>query len=99
MYYSELAHIYAELEKTAKRLAKIDIISNFLKKCSEEDLNRVIYLIQGRVFPHYDERKYVIENVLGGIISPFKSEDEARMEVSYIKNGKIFLEINEDAMK
>ncbi len=57
MYYSELAKIYSELEGSNKRLDKIEIISNFLKKCNNDDLSRVIYLIQGKVFPHYDERK------------------------------------------
>lgn len=57
MLYSELASVYEKLEATTKRLEKKDIIAEFLKKCSEKDLENVMYLLQGRVFPVTDERK------------------------------------------
>jgi len=47
MYYEELANIYSELGKTTKRLEKVDIISEFLKKVSKDELSKVIYLLQG----------------------------------------------------
>jgi DNA ligase-1 len=57
MDYLELVDVYKELEKTTKKLEKSDIISKLLKKASIEDLEQVIYLIQGKVFPNWDERK------------------------------------------
>ncbi len=57
MHYSELIGVYSELEKTTKRLDKVEIISNFFKKCNDEDLSKILYLMQGRLFPHYDERE------------------------------------------
>lgn len=57
MEYSELCKIYEELEKNSKRLAKIHIISEFIKKTHKDDLPVIALLIQGRLFPNWDERE------------------------------------------
>jgi len=57
MLYSELVKIYQELERTTKRLKKTDIIADFIKNINEKELKNVIYLLEGRVFPEWDERK------------------------------------------
>ena len=57
MDYLDLVNVYEELEKTTKKLEKSDIISRLLKKASVEDLEQIMYLIQGKVFPNWDERK------------------------------------------
>jgi len=57
MKYEELVEIYEKLESTTKRLEKTFIISKFLKKISKEDLSVNVLLIQGKVFPNWDERK------------------------------------------
>ncbi len=56
MFYSKLAEIYEKLEKTPARLSKIDIISELLKETEIEVLDKVSLLLQGRVFPSWDER-------------------------------------------
>ena len=62
MEYSKLVNIYIELGKTSKRLEKRGIIADFLKKCSDGDLDYVVLLLQGRVFPNYDDRKLGINS-------------------------------------
>ena len=57
MKYSELIKVYLELEKTTKKLEKADIIANFLKHVSKDEIRYVVYLLEGRIFPEYDERK------------------------------------------
>ncbi len=57
MEYSKLVELYKKLESTTKRLEKTEIIANFLKKTKDSDLAYVLYLIHGRVFPQWDERK------------------------------------------
>jgi len=57
MRYEDLVGFYKELESTTKRLVKRDIIANLLKKSSEEDLNYVVYLLQGRVFPKHERKE------------------------------------------
>jgi len=57
MLYSNLVELYEKLEGTTKRLEKTYHLSEFLKKASKEDIKILILLLQGRVFPEWDERK------------------------------------------
>ncbi len=57
MDYSKLVDVYEQLNKTTKRLEKTHIISEFLKDVSLDDIEHVILLLEGRVFPNYDARE------------------------------------------
>jgi len=66
MQYSQLCETYEELRKNSSRLKKTEILANFLKKLKHlkhEELE-VIYLLQGKVFPDYDEREFGISEQL-----------------------------------
>ncbi len=57
MKYSDLVKVYEQLEKHSGRLNKTYYISKLLGKTHLEDLDEVVLLLQGRLFPDYDERK------------------------------------------
>ncbi|MEM3126845.1 MAG: ATP-dependent DNA ligase [Candidatus Woesearchaeota archaeon] len=57
MLYADLAAIYEKLEKTSKRLEKTYFIAKLLEKTTTTELSRILLLVQGRVFPKWDERK------------------------------------------
>jgi DNA ligase-1 len=57
MEYIKLVKIYEELEKTTKRLEKTHIISEFLKTVDMENLPIITLLLQGKLFPNWDENK------------------------------------------
>ena len=57
MEYSKLVEIYEQLNKTTKRLEKTNIISEFLKDVSLDDIEHVMLLLEGRIFPNYDARE------------------------------------------
>ncbi|MBI2134244.1 ATP-dependent DNA ligase [Candidatus Woesearchaeota archaeon] len=57
MRYSTLAEVYEELEKTSKRLEKTRIVSKLLKKASDEELQMVMLLLEGRIYPAWDRRE------------------------------------------
>ena len=57
MEYTQLVDIYQELESTTKRLEKTFIISKFLKNIKEDEIEQTILLLQGKVFPNWDDRK------------------------------------------
>ncbi len=61
MKYLKLAELYKEISSTTKRLEKITILSEFLKKLSIAD-REVLYLLMGDIYPEYDERKIGISN-------------------------------------
>ena len=54
MDYSRLVEVYEELNNTAKRLEKTHIIAEFLKAIAIDDIEYVVLLLEGRVFPSYD---------------------------------------------
>ena len=60
MKYKKLAELYQALEKTSKRLEKTQYLAEFLKKAKKEDLKKIVLMIQGRVFPIWDERKTAV---------------------------------------
>src|SRR3989344_4159742 len=57
MEYSRLVEVYEQLNKTTKRLEKTHIISEFLRDVSVDEMENVILLLEGRVFPNYDARE------------------------------------------
>jgi len=57
MRYKLLTDIYQQLESTSKRLQKTKILSDFLRNVPESEIGPVYLLVQGKVFPDYDERK------------------------------------------
>src|SRR3990167_10313119 len=57
MEYSRLVEVYEELNKTTKSLEKTHIISEFLKDVNADEMEHVMLLLEGRVFPGYDSRE------------------------------------------
>lgn len=56
MLYKNLVEVYERLEKTTKRLEKTFIISDLLKEAPPFDIQKIVYLLQGTVFPSWDQR-------------------------------------------
>lgn len=57
MLYEDLVGVYKELENTSKRLEKTYHISKLLERTPVEDLKTIVLLLQGKIFPVWDERK------------------------------------------
>lgn len=64
MQYSQLVELYEKLDSTTKRLNKTYYIAQFLKKVKTDDLDKVMLLLQGKVFPVYDQRKIGVASKL-----------------------------------
>jgi DNA ligase 1 len=56
MEYSKLAAFYDEINNTTKKLEKADILARLFKEAGV-DLEVIVYLCQGKVFPLWDDRK------------------------------------------
>ncbi len=57
MNYLELCKLYGELEGTSKRLGKTKLLADFISKVELSQLGEVMLLVQGLVYPAWDERK------------------------------------------
>jgi len=64
MKYLQLCQIYQQLEENPGRLKKTEILAGFLEKVKREKDKGVIYLIQGNLFPDWDERESGISTQL-----------------------------------
>jgi len=90
MEYSILVKAYQELESTTKRLEKTKIISELLKKTNKENIKEVIYLLQGRVFPPWDERKLGMSSrLMLKIISLSTGTNVNKVEKDWSKKGDL----------
>ena len=90
MKYSELVSVYEQLEKTSKRLGKTKIISELLKKTPTEDLPIITLLIEGRLFPNWDEREIgVASRIIIKAISTASGIDTSKVENEWKKTGDL----------
>jgi DNA ligase-1 len=53
MKFSELTEYFEKLEGTSSRLALIEILSELFKKTPAEEIEKIVYLIQGRLAPFF----------------------------------------------
>jgi len=85
MKYSILSDIYEKLESISGKLEKTHIISQLLKETPKELLEKVVLLIDGRVFPTWSEEELGVANqlVIKAIAKSYGTSSE-----SVIKNFK-----------
>ncbi|MBU1199693.1 MAG: ATP-dependent DNA ligase [Nanoarchaeota archaeon] len=92
MKYSELASIYEALESTSKRLEKTYLLSKLLKKTKEDDIDQIVLLIQGRLFPQWDETKMgVSDRLVIKAINIASGNSTAEIEQEWKKLGDLGL--------
>ncbi len=53
MKFSELAKYFEKLEETSSRLILIDILSDLFKHIDKDEIDKIIYLTQGRIAPFF----------------------------------------------
>jgi len=53
MNYCRLANIYESLSKVSSKLEKTHILAEFFRETPPHDLEKVVLLVQGRVFPRF----------------------------------------------
>lgn len=85
-----MVEIYKKLEETTKRLEKTFIISEFLKTIPKEDIGEIVLLLQGKLFPDWDERKIgVASRLILKAISTATGINVKRVEDEWRKTGDL----------
>lgn len=54
MKFSKFAKYFEKLEATSKRLELVDILSKLFGEAGDDEIGKIVYLIQGRVAPFYE---------------------------------------------
>ncbi len=92
MDYSSLAEIYEQLEGTQAKLEKTSIIAGFFRKASKKDLYMAALLLQGRVFPSYDEREVgIASHSMEKIVANASGFPQKKVGEMYRKSGDLGL--------
>ena len=90
MNYSELVHVYEQLESTSKRLAKTATISEVLKKTPTEDLHTMVLLLQGQIFANWDANEAgVATRLIVKAISTASGESKEKVEQVWKNTGDL----------
>lgn len=58
MTFKSLAEFFFRIENTSARLEITRILAELLKKISSEEIDKALYLIQGRIAPLYEETEF-----------------------------------------
>lgn len=58
MKFSELAHYFEQIEAVSSRLTITSLLSDLFSKLSPEELEKTVYLLQGRVVPAYEKIEF-----------------------------------------
>jgi DNA ligase-1 len=95
MKFNSLAQLFSKLESTTKRLEMIDILSNFFNQIKEkrdfEDLDKVIYLLQGQLVPNIKQFPKIglAEKMIIEAVSLHSGIDKKKVKEILIKKGDI----------
>ena len=78
MKFSKLAEYFEKLEKTASRLSLIEILSELFKITSADEIDKIVYLTQGRLAPFFApiEIGMAEKNVASSIANAYGSTKE-----------------------
>lgn len=100
MRFSEFATYLEKLEATSSRLTLIEILSELFKKTPVEEIEKIVYLSQGRIAPFFApvEIGMAEKNVAGSIANAFELSREEVLKL-YIKLGDMGKAVFEIASK
>jgi DNA ligase 1 len=84
MLYKEIAELYESLDSTNSRLEKTVLLAKFLNK-TNQNLEQVLLLIQGRVYPEWESKKI---GVAGKLVAKAIANSMGHSESEVIKQFK-----------
>jgi DNA ligase-1 len=100
MKYIELVKVYQKLEGVSGKIDKTNIISDFLKSANSSDLEYIVMLLVGRVFPEWSDKELGFANqmMIKAIAKAFgkSTEDVAKV---FSKRGDLGIVAEEMAKK
>jgi len=92
MRYSKIVEIYEQIEATAKRLEMTDLLVQLIKETPKEEIDRVIYLTTGVLYPDYLGVELGVADKLAiKAIAEVSGKTEHVIEEDYKKTGDLGL--------
>jgi DNA ligase-1 len=92
MEYKILCDYYEKLEKESSKIGKTKILAELFSKCSSEDLERIVFLVQGIVYPKYTQLELgIATQLIIKAMSKAYGISEDKIEEEFAKLGDLGL--------
>ena len=90
MLFSTLSTYFEKLESTSSRLAMIDVLSDLFKQTKVEEIDKVMYMLQGRVAPFFEPIEIGIadKTAASALAEAFSSDKESVLK-EYSRKGDL----------
>jgi len=92
MQFAKVVEVYEKIEATTKRLEMTDLLVGLLRDTLKEDLDKVVYLTQGRIHPDYTGIELgLAEKMVIRVLAHATGIEEARVERMWKEKGDLGL--------
>jgi DNA ligase-1 len=100
MKFSRLVDVFEEIEATTKRLEMTSYLVDLIKEAPKEELGRVAYLLQGKLYPDYEGVELgIAEKLLIKAAAEVAGKSEKAVEEDYKKSGDLGLSVEKLVQK
>lgn len=94
MKFTRLAEIFQEVEATTKRLEMTSLLVDLIKETPKEEIGKVVYLIQGKLYPDYEGVELgIAEKLVTKAVADVIGKPEKSVEADYKKSGDLGLSV------
>ncbi len=100
MKFSELADVFEKVEATTKRLEMTSLLVDLIKDTPEDEVSKVVYLLQGKLYPDYKGVELgLAEKLLIRAAAEVAGRSEKSIEDDYKKTGDLGLSVQKLLLK
>lgn len=94
MKFIKLTEVFEHVEATTKRLEMTRLLVDLIKETSQEEIGRVVYLLQGKLYPDYMGIELgIAEKLLIKAMADVTGKSESSVESDYKKRGDLGLTV------
>src|SRR5881396_2380236 len=98
MRFARVVEAYERIEATTKRLEMTDLLVGLLRDTPKEDLDKVVYLTQGRIHPDYEGIELgLAENMVIRVLAHATGLEDTRVQRAWKEKGDLGL-VAEEAL-
>src|SRR2546428_1045421 len=92
MQFARVVDVYEKIEATTKRLEMTELLVGLLRETPKEDLDKVVYLTQGRIHPDYEGIELgLAEKMVMRVLAHATGMDDARIGRLWKEKGDLGL--------
>ncbi len=94
MKFNRLVEVFEQIEGTTKRLEMTSLLVDLIKQTPKEEVGRVAYLLQGKLYPDYEGVELgLADKLLIKAVSAVSGKSENAIEDDYKKTGDVGLTV------